>query len=89
MKKEIQERDELASYPQISTMIYQILAVAQAGGMTENRAEMIYDEIHDHFTNMQGCAFWPLRDELIQTLSTPDKVFESQHGEDGNSNRWN
>ena len=89
MKKEIQERDDLACYPQISTMIFQLLTVAQAGAMTEERMRMIYDEIHDHFTNMQGCAFWPLRDELIQTLSTPDKFFESQHGEDWNFNRWN
>ena len=89
MKKEIQERDELASYPQISTMIYQILTVAQGGGMTEDRAGMIYDEIYGHFANMDGLAFWPLRDDLIRVLSTPDKSFESSDEEDGNFNRWN
>lgn len=89
MKSKIKERDDLASYPQISTTIFQLLTVAQAGGMTEERAEMIYDEIHSHFKNMQGSAFWPLRDELIHILSTPDKAFESQHGEDGHFGRWN
>lgn len=89
MKSDIQERDSLASYPQIITMIYQILTVAQAGGMTEGRAEIIYDEILGNFANMQGQAFWPLRDELILILSTPDKSFESSDGEDGHFNRWN
>jgi hypothetical protein len=89
MKTKIKERDDLASYPQISTMIYQMLTVAQAGGLTEERAEMIYNEIHRNFKNMQGAAFWPLRDDLIHILSTPDKAFKSQNGEDGHFNRWN
>lgn len=89
MRTDIQERDDLARYPQISTLIYQILAVAQAGGMTQDRAEMIYDEIHRHFANMDGQAFWPLRDDLIHILSTPDKDFGSQKGEDGPFGRWN
>ena len=89
MKSDIQEREDLARYPQLSTMIYKILTVAQAGGMAEDRAEMIYDEIHGHFANMEGQAFRPLRDDLIRVLSTPDKSFESSDGEDGHFNRWN
>jgi len=50
---------------------------------------MIYDEIHRHFANMDGQAFWPLRDDLIHILSTPDKDFGSQKGEDGPFGRWN
>ena len=89
MKKNIQERDDLARYPQIITMIYEILTVAQAGGMTEDRAEMIYDEIIGNFANMQGQAFWPMRDELIRILSTPDKSFDSSDGENDHFNRLN
>lgn len=86
----IQEKGDLASYPQISMLIFQIVSVAQAGGMTEARAKKVYDEIHGHFINMQGGAFWPLRDELIRMLVTPDKSFDSSDGQDsGFSNRFN
>jgi len=80
MKKSINERDDLASYPHISTLLYQVLSVAQAGGMTEVRATEIYDEIHSHFVNIQGEAFWPLRDDLIRILVTPDESYESSEG---------
>ena len=90
MQTNIHERENLASYPQISTLIFQLLSVAQAGGMTERRAEKIYDEIHGHFVNMQGEAFWPLRDDLIRLLLTPDDSFESSDEEGVRSpNRWN
>ena len=42
MKPTIKERDDLASYPQVSLLIYQLLSVAQAGGMTEAKAKKIY-----------------------------------------------
>ena len=89
MRKNIHKRDNLASYLQISVMIYQLLTVAQAGGRTLDRSQNIYDEILGHFANMQGSAFWPLRDELIRILSTPDIAFGSQNGEDEHFGRWN
>lgn len=90
MKPTIKERDDLASYPQVSLLIYQLLSVAQAGGMTESKAKKIYDEIHGHFSTMQGAAFWPLRDELTRSLIAPDKSFHSSDGEDFNfSDRMN
>ena len=90
MQTNIHERENLASYPQISTLIFQLLSVAQAGGMTERRAERIYDEIHGHFVNMQGEAFWPFRDDLIRLLLTPDDSFEFSDEEGVRSpNRWN
>ena len=88
MKTNIQERDDLARYPQIITMIYEILTVAQAGGMTVDRAEMIYDEILGNFANMQGRAFWPMRDELISILSTLPS-FDSSDGENDHFSRLN
>ena len=80
MKTSINERDDLASYPHISILIYQVLSVAQAGGMTEVRATEIYDEMHSHFVNIQGQAFWPLRDDLIRILVTPDESYEPAEG---------
>lgn len=89
MKTDIRERDDLANYPQVSMLIYQMLTVAQVGGMTEGRAKMFYDEIHGYFANMDGQAFWPLRDDLISVLTTPDKSFDSSDGEDCPFNRLN
>jgi len=66
----------------MSTLIYQILSVAQAGGMTEDQAKNLYDQIHSHYANLQGSAFWALREDLIRILVTPDASFESSEGED-------
>jgi len=90
MQTSIKERSDLASYPQISMLLYHIVTVAQAGGMSEDRARMVYDEIHSHFINMQGEAFWLLREELIRMLVTPDESFDSSDGEGSDfSNRFN
>jgi hypothetical protein len=90
MNPNIHQQENLASYPQINTLIFQLLSVAQAGGMTERRAEKIYEEIHGHFINMQGETFWPLRDDLMRILVTPDASFAAcDEGDIRSPNRWN
>lgn len=82
MKPTIELQNDLASYPQVNLFVYQLLTAAQAGGMTEPRATKLYDEIHMHFANLQGAAFWHFRDGLIRVLVMPDEAFDSSDGED-------
>lgn len=77
MKPTVQLQNDLASYAQVSVLIYQLLSAAQAGGMTESLARKLYDEIHEYFANIPGAAFWSVREELIRVLMLPDEAFIS------------
>jgi hypothetical protein len=74
----IQKQDYLSQYRQISILIYHILAVAQAGGLSEKRMKTIYTQVLDAYSEMKGEAFWLFRDEIIRLLVTPDSHFDSE-----------
>jgi hypothetical protein len=80
----IAQREYLSQYPQISLLVFHVLEVAQAGGMTEKKAESLYKQILDCLSELKGDAFWLFRDELIRILVTPD----SQFADDGKSAGW-
>lgn len=86
MKQPIEQCEQLALYPQIAALVYQLLDAAQAGGMTESRAKKIYNEILGSLANIDGRAFWPFRDELIRLLRMPDGFFDS--ADDDGSTSW-
>jgi hypothetical protein len=68
-------KDRLAEYSQISTAIFHVLDVAQAGGLSEKQAKTIYRKIMDAYSTLNGEAFWLFKDELIRILVTPDASF--------------
>jgi hypothetical protein len=78
----IPDQDRLSQYQQVSTAIYHMLSVAQAGGLSEKRAQKIYHEIMDAYSTMNGSAFWPFRDEIIRVLVTPDSQFPDKDEDD-------
>ena len=77
MKPTVQLQHDLASYAQVSLLIYQLLSAAQAGGMTESMASTFFDDIQGYFGNIPGAAFWSVREELIRVLMLPDEAFTS------------
>jgi hypothetical protein len=89
MKPSMKLQDDLASYPQVKLFIYHLLSVAQAGGMTKPRAKKLYDEIHEHFSNIQGDVFWSFRDGLIHVLTMHDEDFDLLDEKDTLPYHWN
>lgn len=71
----IEQREYLSQFPQISTLIFHILSVAQAGDLPERAAQKTYKQILDGYSKLDGEAFWLFRDELIRILVTPDSHF--------------
>jgi len=67
----------LALYPQIAVIIEEILSAAQAGGMTEEAAETIYNAILSQYCKLDGGMFWPFREVLMKALHTPDQIYEA------------
>lgn len=59
----------LAEDKRISTVIYQILTVAQAGGMSEVRAKEIYYEIITYYSELKDEVAEELIDELINIIT--------------------
>lgn len=89
MKPPIKQCEYLALYPQIALLIYILVDAAQAGDMSESRSKKIYNEILGCLMNIDGRAFWPLRDELIRILQMPDSFFDSPDNESSSSWRLN
>ena len=79
----IENQDLLSQYQQISTSIFHVLSVAQAGGLTEKKAKAIYHQIMDAYSTLKGDAFWVFRDEIIRLLVTPDSQFDADKGPAG------
>ena len=74
----IEPREFFGDYPQILNAILQIVTIARAGGMTEERHIEIGQEILAAYGNLRGEAFYPLRDGLIQILLSDDLDSESE-----------
>jgi len=72
----IAEQKRLSQYQQISTFIFHVLNVAQAGGMPEKQAQEIYKKTLDAYSQLRGDAFWLFRDEIIRLLVTADSFYE-------------
>ena len=89
MKQPIKQCEYLALYPQIAMLIYTLVDAAQVGGMSESRSKNIYNGILGCLMNIDGRAFWPLRDELIRILQMPDRFFDSPDDERSSSWRLN
>lgn len=59
----------LSNDRRITGIIVQILEVAQAGDMTEDRAEEMYYEIMTHYTNLRIDAADQLVEDIIKIMS--------------------
>ena len=89
MKPTTPLQDNLASCSQVSVLTYLLLSATQSGGMTEARAKELYDEIHGHFSNVQGGVYWSFRDELIHLLTMQDEDFDFMDERDDFPFPWN
>ncbi len=74
----IEKRELLSDYPQILDVVIQMLTIARAGGMTEERFYEIGREILAAYGNLRGDSFYALRDGLIQILTSDDYSFEEK-----------
>ena len=75
----IAEQDSLSQYRQICCVVFHMLEVAQAGGMSKKQAERTYHQLLNSYSTMKGSAFWLFREEIIRLLVTPDSDFDEGH----------
>lgn len=82
----IQEQEHLSQYAQVSTLVYHLLSIAIAGGLPEHEAGKMYDKILGSYSNIDGEAFWLMRDEIISILVASDDQIKV---EENRPHRWN
>jgi len=72
---EVPAGSSLASHDSVSAFVHQMLTIASAGGMTETRAENLYEEIMGCYANLDGSASEAFRNDFLKILNStsPDR----------------